>query len=81
MKGIGGTSTAGRGLLLSANRGVPLAVYGNEFALAHGLGGSADGGWTCVRYLDGAGNVQENQPQDVLAPSTSTQWDAASNSG
>ena len=39
IKGIDGTSIAGSGLLLSANRGVPLAVCGHEFVLAHGLEG------------------------------------------
>ena len=67
----------------NANRGVAFVVqstHAKEFALAHWLVGGADGGRVCVRPFDGAGTVQENQPQDVLASGTTMQWDTASKS-
>lgn len=81
--GLDGIAATGRGLLLNANRGVAFVVqttHAKELALAHWLVGGADGGRLCVRCFDGAGNVRENQPQDVLASGTTMQWDTASKS-
>ena len=51
-----------------------------EFALAHRLVDGADGGRLCVRCFGDAGNVRENQPQDVLASLATMQWDPFSKS-
>jgi hypothetical protein len=74
-------TATGRGLLLNANRGMAFVVQttrAKEFALAPWLVGGADGCRLYVRRFDGAGNVRENQPQDVLASGTTMLWDAAS---
>ena len=79
--GLDGITATGRGLLLNANRGIAFVVqttHAKEFALAHWLVGGADGGRLYVRCFDGAGNVRENQAQDVLASGTTMQWDAPS---
>ena len=81
--GLDGIAGAGRGLLLNANRGVAFVVqttHAKEFALAHWLADGADGGRLCVRCFDGAGNIREDQPEDVLASGTTMQWVVASKS-
>jgi hypothetical protein len=51
-------------------------THAKEFALAHWLMGGADGGRLFVRCFDGAGNVREDQFQDVLASGTTMLWSA-----
>ncbi|MBW6401419.1 hypothetical protein KPL78_26450 [Roseomonas sp. HJA6] len=81
--GLDGIAGTGRGLLLNANRGVAFVVqttHAKEFALAHWLADGADGGRLCVRCFDGAGNIREDQAEDVLASGTTMQWVVASKS-
>ncbi|MGG5811846.1 hypothetical protein [Falsiroseomonas sp. CW058] len=76
---LDGIAATARGLLLNANRGIAFVVqtsHAKEFTLAHWLVDGADGGRLFVRVFDAAGNVRENQPQDVLASGTTMLWNA-----
>jgi hypothetical protein len=75
--GLAGLTPTGRGVQLSANRGLGWVVdttQAKEFALAHALVFGVAGGRLFVRCFDGAGNIRENVAGDVLASITTMQW-------
>jgi hypothetical protein len=75
--GLAGLTPTGRGVQLAANRGLGWVVdttQAREFALAHALVFGVAGGRLFVRCFDGAGNIRENLPGDVLASITTMQW-------
>ncbi|GIX10741.1 glycosyl hydrolase family 28-related protein [Elioraea sp.] len=77
--GLSGLTPTAHAVQLAANRGLGWVVdvtQAKEFALAHWLMGGAAGGRLFVRCFDGAGNIRENQPGDVLASLTTMLWNA-----
>lgn len=67
------------GAAANPNRGIAFVetATAKAFAMSHWLVGGVDVERLSVRSFDGAGNIRENQPHDVLASGTTMQWASA----